>query len=105
MLSNEQKQKKAVAIKYVTGEVAPKITAKGKGIVATNIINKANSDGIKVHKDEELVKELTKSDIGQYIPDGLYHAVAKILIFINELDENNKGEKEHDTNTAHRSQR
>lgn len=87
----EQKFKKpprqtAVAITYDKNENAPVIVAKGKGIIAENIINKAKESGVKTFQDENLVEELVKSDISDQIPEELYFAVASVLVYINNLD-------------------
>lgn len=81
------KQKRAVAIKYNKEDVAPKVIAKGKGIVAEKILEKGGD--IPVFEDEALVNELDKIDIGSNIPPELYEAVAQVLIFISELDRQN----------------
>ncbi len=84
---NENRQNlKAVAIKYDNSEVAPSIIGKGKGDIAQNIINKACENDIAIYKDKELVEELLNIDIGDHIPEELYEVVAKILIFISDLD-------------------
>lgn len=78
--------KKAAAIKYDASDAAPQIIAKGKGIVADNILEKAGESEVPVYKDEELVDTLTKLDIGEYIPPELYKVVAEIMIFVSDLD-------------------
>lgn len=82
-----EKPKKAVAIKYSKEDIAPKIIAKGKGVVAEKILEKG--ENIPVFEDEKLVNELEKIDIGSNIPPELYEAVAQVLIFISELDRQN----------------
>jgi flagellar biosynthesis protein len=39
-----------------------------------------------IHKDAALAEDLTRLDIGEHIPPDLYEAVAKILVFISDLD-------------------
>ncbi len=82
------KRKVAAAIKYDEGNIAPEVIAKGKGIVAENIIKKAEESGVKTYQDEKLSNQLYNLSIGQEIPEELYNVVAKILVFIAELDEN-----------------
>lgn len=77
---------KAVAIRYKPGDVAPTIVAKGAGVIAEKIIDKAEDNDIHIYKDENLVNELTKVDIGDSIPPELYEVVAQILVFISDLD-------------------
>ncbi len=76
-------KKKAVALKYEKGkDNAPKVIAKGKGVIAQKIIDTAKKNGIPVEEDPELVEILSSLDIYQEIPPSLYKAVAEILIFI-----------------------
>ncbi|MDR0272199.1 MAG: EscU/YscU/HrcU family type III secretion system export apparatus switch protein [Clostridiales bacterium] len=77
-------RQKAVAIRYDPDEIAPKILAKGAGVIAEKILE--NAADIPIHKDAALVDDLTRLDLGEHIPPELYEAVAKILVFISELD-------------------
>lgn len=83
----EKGQKKAVAIKYDPRDISPTVIAKGRGIVAERIIEKA--DDIPIYEDRELVNELEKIQIGDNIPPELYEVVAEVLVFISELDREN----------------
>ena len=85
-IGSQKKRKKAVAIQYDTSEIAPKVLAKGAGIVAEKIVEKGALSDIAVHEDAVLVEDLTRLDIGEHIPPELYLAVAQVLVFINELD-------------------
>ncbi len=85
-MDEHQKRKKAAAIKYAPGEDAPSVIAKGKGVIAEKILEKAEAADLPVYKDEKLVEELTKLDIGDYIPPELYTVVAEVLIFVTDLD-------------------
>ncbi|MFV0518672.1 MAG: EscU/YscU/HrcU family type III secretion system export apparatus switch protein [Lachnospirales bacterium] len=80
------KKKKAVALKYDPGSVAPEVVAKGSGHIAEKILEKALENETPVYEDKALVEELTKIDIGENIPPELYEVVAKILLFIGDLD-------------------
>lgn len=86
-MDEKRKRKAAVAVKYTQGQIAPKILAKGKGVVAENILSQGKDHSVETYKNEELVNELIKSDIGSYISQDLYFAVAQVLAFISELDE------------------
>jgi flagellar biosynthesis protein len=84
---------RAVALKYqqntrssrnndVNGKSgAPTIVAKGEGSVADEIIALAEQHGVLVHKDEELSQLLGQLDLGQEIPEGLYHVIAELIAF------------------------
>lgn len=80
------KKKKAAAIKYIQGEDAPSVVAKGQGIIADKILEKAEEADVPVYQDEKLVEELSKVEIGDYIPPELFTVVAEILVFVTDLD-------------------
>lgn len=85
-MKNKKNIKKAAAIHYDKGSIAPKVLAKGKGIIAQNILDKAIEENIPVYKDDELVKLLTDLEIGEFIPTQLYEIVAEILVFVGDID-------------------
>ena len=77
---------KAVALAYDNKETAPKVIAKGKGIVARNIIEKAIEKDIIVYEDKDLVNSLIKLELNETIPVELYEAVAEIIFYVYNLD-------------------
>ena len=83
---NLKKRQKAVAVRYDPDELAPKILAKGAGVIAEKILENAENADITVYKDALLVDDLTRMDIGEHIPPELYEAVAQVLVFISDLD-------------------
>ncbi len=85
-MEKNKKDLKAVAIKYDAGTVAPSIVGKGKGEIANKIIEKAQENNVQIYKDKKLVEDLLQIDIGDHIPEELYEVVAKVLIFISDLD-------------------
>jgi flagellar biosynthesis protein len=70
----------AVALKY-DGKNAPKITAKGTGLTAEQILGLAEQHGIPLQTEPELVKILAQIPLGDEIPNELYTAVAEVLAF------------------------
>ena len=75
--------KKAVALKYdKKKQKAPKVTAKGKGEIANNIIKLAKENDIPIQEDKELVEMLSKIELDKEIPPNLYKAVAEVFSFI-----------------------
>ena len=75
--------KKAVALKYEPGkDAAPRVTAKGRGVIAERIVELAKKHGIHVEEDPELADVLYRLDINEEIPQHLYRAVAEILAFV-----------------------
>ncbi len=79
----KEKIKKAAALKYEIGkDNAPKVVAKGKGIIAEKIIEIAKKENIPIYEDPDTVEILSSLDVGQEIPPELYEVVAEILAYI-----------------------
>jgi flagellar biosynthesis protein len=76
----------AVALAYGNGRAAPQVVAKGRGLVAEAIIEKARTHGVYVHESPELVSLLMQVDLDQAIPPELYRAVAELLAWLYRLD-------------------
>jgi len=73
----------AVALKYDRGkDPAPRLTAKGRGPIAEQIIKVAEAHGITIREDADLVEILEKLDIDSIIPLEAYVAVAEILNYV-----------------------
>ena len=84
---NPKKRKLATALKYNGNEErAPKVIAKGRGLVAENIIEKAEEHQVPIYEDEKLSRQLYNLEIGEEIPPELYHVIAEVLVFIANLD-------------------
>ena len=79
----------AVALKYNPGEVgAPTILAMGQGIIAQQIIERANEHKVTVFRSPLLARALYfTGEIGQEISDRLYNAVAVALAYIYRIDQ------------------
>lgn len=78
--------KEAVALAYSQSDGAPRVVAKGKGLVADQIISKAKEHGVYVHESRELVALLSQVDIDKHIPAQLYQAVAELLAWLYRLE-------------------
>jgi flagellar biosynthesis protein len=78
--------KNAVALHY-DGKGAPRISAKGRGIVAEEIIALAEAHGIPLHEDSELVTLLAQLELNEEIPRELYLAVAEVIAFAYMITE------------------
>jgi flagellar biosynthesis protein len=76
----------AVALAYSEGAAAPKVVAKGRGLIADQIIAIAKEHGVFVHESKELVALLMKVDLDDDIPPLLYLAVAELLAWLYRLD-------------------
>ncbi len=77
----------AVALKYVPGEMeAPKVTAKGSGLVAKRIKEIARENDVPVVENKPLAQSLFKHcKIGDLIPESLYKVVAEVLAYVYRL--------------------
>lgn len=77
---------KAIAIAYHTGDAAPRVVAKGRGMIAEEIISRAREHGVFVHESKELVALLMQVDLDRHIPPALYRAVAELLAWLYHLE-------------------
>jgi flagellar biosynthesis protein FlhB len=76
----------AVALRYDPAAGAPRVVAKGAGVVATRIREAAAEHGIPLVTDVPLARTLHKlCEIGDEIPGDLYEAVARVLAFVFAL--------------------
>lgn len=76
----------AVALAYREGQVAPKVVAKGRGLIAQEIIKRAKEAGIYVHESSDLVSLLMQVNLDDRIPPQLYVAVAELLAWLYRLE-------------------
>lgn len=76
----------AVALKYASGDAAPKVVAKGRGLIAEEIIARAKTHGVYVHESPELVTLLSQVDLDDHIPPALYVAVAELLAWLYRVE-------------------
>jgi flagellar biosynthesis protein FlhB len=77
----------AVALKYDPAEMhAPKVVAKGAGVIAQKIKEIARFHRIPCVENKPLARALFKElDINDYIPRDLYKAVAQVLAYVYRL--------------------
>lgn len=78
--------KNAVALAYSQTDAAPRVVAKGRGLLAEQIIARAHENGVYVHESAELVSLLMQVDLDRHIPPQLYLAVAELLAWIYQLE-------------------
>lgn len=77
----------AVALAYQPGDSAPKVVAKGKGLIAQEIIQRAQEAGVFVHESPELLGLLMQVDLDERIPPQLYIAVAELLAWLYRVEQ------------------
>lgn len=81
----------AVALAYQTGDAAPRVVAKGKGLIAEEIIARAKEHGVHVHQSSELVALLMQVDLDRDIPPALYRVVAELLAWLYHIEAEKSG--------------
>ena len=76
----------AVALRYTPEKAAPEVVAKGMDHVALRIREAAKAAGVPVVPDPPLARSLHAAvEVGQVIPEELYHAVAQVLAFVYRM--------------------
>jgi len=81
----------AVALAYQTGDLAPRVVAQGRGLVAEEIIARAREHGVAIHESKELVSLLLQVDLDDHIPPNLYRAVAELLAWLYRVEAAQQG--------------
>lgn len=81
-----ERKRSAVALTYAETDSAPRVVAKGHGLIAEQIIARARENGVYVHESPELVSLLIQVDLDQRIPPQLYVAVAELLAWVYRLE-------------------
>lgn len=66
---------------------APRLVAKGQGLIADEIIKRARAAGVSIHESRELVAALMQLDLDRQIPPALYVAVAEVLAWVYRLEQ------------------
>lgn len=70
----------AIALRYVDGDGAPRVVARGADKLAARIRAEAHRHGVLVTEDRPLARSLYRTcKVGQAIPAALYEAVAVVL--------------------------
>ena len=64
----------------------PVVVAKGRGVLAEEIVRRARDAGLFVHDAPELTALLMQVDLDGRIPPALYVAVAELLAWLHRVD-------------------
>jgi flagellar biosynthesis protein len=73
----------AVALAFEKGEdAAPRVVAKGRGLVAQRIVELARENGVVIDTNAELAEALSRVDLDELIPVELYKAVAEVIGYV-----------------------
>ncbi len=81
-------RKSAAALAYdaKSGDSAPRVVAKGYGLFADMIVQRAEEAGLYVHRSPEMVSLLMQVDLDSRIPPQFYQAVAELLAWLYRLE-------------------
>lgn len=85
--STAQRVHQAVALAYEAHSVAPRVVAKGEGLIAEAILNRARELGVPLKTEPGMVSLLMQLELDSFIPPALYLAVAEILVWAYQTDE------------------
>lgn len=83
----DDKRLLAVALAYAPGDAAPKVVAKGRGLIAAEIVKRAREHGVFVHESKDLVALLSQVDLDDHIPPQLYVAIAELLAWLYRVEQ------------------
>jgi len=84
-------RKAAVALKYDRQVMtAPRVVAKGRGLIAERLIGIARQNGVPIVEDKLLVDMLDSLDVNQNIPGELYQVIAEILVAVYRAEQTRK---------------
>lgn len=79
----QEARKKAVALRYDQAtDTAPRVVAKGAGLLAERLIALAKEHNVPIHEDSDLTEVLSRLDLNAAIPPATYVLVAEILAFV-----------------------
>lgn len=91
----------AVALRYEPGRSAPRVVAKGAGVVAQKIRERADAAGVPMVRDIPLARALHAAcDVGREIPEELFTAVAQVLAFVEHLKRRGSARGTHTMSAA-----
>ncbi|MDR1217615.1 MAG: EscU/YscU/HrcU family type III secretion system export apparatus switch protein [Oscillospiraceae bacterium] len=83
----EKRKKRAAALRYdPEKDGAPVLAAFGEGYLADKIVDSAQESGVPITRDASLVSLLASIGVGDEIPEELYEVVARLLLFVSEMD-------------------
>ena len=78
----------AIALRYQPdGDEPPRVTAKGRGAIAAQIVAVARAHGVALRRDRSLAQLLASMDIDSPIPVAAFAAVAEILAHLYRVDQ------------------
>lgn len=85
-MSETPKPPRSVIALHYSGQGAPRVTAKGKGVIAEEILALARQYQVPLYEDAALAGLLARIELGDPIPEKLYVAVAQVIAFAYRLN-------------------
>ena len=83
MSEDKPRPQLAIALEYEEGtRQAPTVVAKGRGLIAEQIMAAARENGITIEANPMLAEALSGVELDQSIPHELYQAVAEVIGFV-----------------------
>lgn len=76
----------AAALRYADGMAAPIVVAKGRGVIADEIVRRGGEHGVAIHVSDNLAAMLMQVELDRAIPPQLFHAVAQLLAWLYLLE-------------------
>jgi flagellar biosynthesis protein len=73
-------------------DAAPRLVAKGQGLLAERILELAKLHGVSISKDPDLLSALEPLDLNRMIPPELFQAVAVVLAALYRANKKVSGE-------------
>jgi flagellar biosynthesis protein len=89
MTDSPKERALAVALQYEKGSRdAPRVVAKGRGLVAEQIVTLAEENGVVIEANPVLAEALSGIEIDETIPIELYEAVAIVIGYVLKVSTN-----------------
>lgn len=80
-------RERAIALRYdVEREQAPRVVAKGSGLVARRLVETAEDAGVPVRRDPGLASALAALELDQVVPPELFDALAVVIAWAYEQE-------------------
>ena len=84
-MSTPERPRRAAALRY-GGAGAPEVVAAGGGHLADRILERAREAGVPVKEDAALAETLASLAVGTEVPEELWTAVARVLVWAYEVE-------------------
>ena len=79
-------KREAVALSYMARSGNPRVVAKGRGLIAEEIVRKASDNGVFVYESRELLLALSHLKLDDEISREIYETLAAIIVWIGDAE-------------------